>query len=887
MTGPSGNPHTSLRHLLDSLDAIVWEAEAGTWKITFVNAAAERILGYPVPRWLSEPDFWVSHIHPDDRERTVARCQESVDKRRDIQLEYRMLAADGRVVWIHDAIHVVRDADPDPPLLYGVMMDITAQKALETELRISEERFARFSDASVDGVVVHSNGRILDANRTIASMLGYSVDDMLTMTPADLTIPEERAILAAHIRSGAETPLIGHALRKDGLAIPVEIRARSVCSTEIPTRVVVIRDITEQQRVESQIRAGEARLRVLLEQIPAVVWTTDRSVRIDSVVGRGMSVLGASGAELLGRDLRAEAGANRDARAVFTAHEQALAGGAASYFTTLNGVRWQAHVQPLLGDGGAIRGVIGIAIDVSETDRLAGALSESEERYRALVDALPDGVAVHVDGQFVFVNPAGVRLLGAKSAESLMGRSILDFIHPDTLPKAMEQLSALREARLPVLDSRYRLLRCDGTSVEVELSATALEYNGRAAVQVVCRDISERLVAEATLRDAERRLRESQKIEAVGRLAGGIAHDFNNLLTVISSFTQMALDGLSPQAPQHADLVEVQHAAGRAAELTRQLLAFSRNQVMQPVVLDVNVVVRQVERMLRRIIGPGIELRTELMNQPAVIRADAGQLEQVLMNLVINARDAMPDGGVITVRTALETVGERDARSMAGRPEIRPGAYVRLDVADTGHGMTDKVRGRLFEPFFTTKPVGEGTGLGLAVVYGIMRQSDGWVAVDSTPGSGTTFHLYMPVTQEPLDVSRGTSPHAPVGRGVETILVAEDEPALRTVIRRILEREGYRVLLAENGNAALRIASDAGDEIALLLTDLVMPGMNGRDLAARFAAAHPKAQILLMSGYADDASLRAESDHELINKPFTATDLVATVRRTLDMVGRA
>ena len=762
--------------LLDGLDAIVWEMDASTWRFTFVSAGAERLLGYPIARWL-EPDFWREHLHPDDRLGAVAFCENCVTRGCDHELEYRMLAADGRAVWLRDLVHVLPAQDGGPTLLHGVMVDISAQKELEARLRASEERFARFSDASIDGVAVHAKGRILDVNVTLARMLGYEPSELLGCSPSDLTIPEQRGRLVAHIASGSEAPIEGLALTKQGGTLPVEIWPRNFGSGDAMARLVIVRDISARRRAEDAIRESEAR-----------------------------------------------------------------------------------------------------------RHRLAGALGESEARYRGLVESMPDGVLVHAGDRIVFVNPACVAMAGAARAEELLGRSVFDLVHPDELADVAARLREVEMGTVPVRATRRRLVRLDGGSVEVEVSATTLDYGGERAVQVVLRDVSERQRTEAALHDAELRLQQSQKLEAIGRLAGGIAHDFNNLLTVITVYTQMVLEGMPPADPRVADLYEVQGAARRAADLTRQLLAFSRKQVMQPQVLDLNAVVQDVEKMLRRVIGEDVRLVTSPAKGEATIRADRNQLEQVLMNLAVNARDAMPNGGRLHISTEQLDVSRTPAAADADAAP-GPARWVRLEVRDTGIGMDEAVRARVFEPFFTTKAMGRGTGLGLATVYGIVKQSGGYITVDSVPGLGTAFSLYFPVAGAPLERQRAET-DLPLPRGTETILLVEDEHAVREVAQRILVECGYHVLVASHAHEALALAREHHGRIDLLLTDLVMPDVGGRELAARITGADPRISVMFMSGYTDQQILGshadAEQDADLILKPFAIEAFAGRVRAALD-----
>jgi two-component system cell cycle sensor histidine kinase/response regulator CckA len=383
-------------------------------------------------------------------------------------------------------------------------------------------------------------------------------------------------------------------------------------------------------------------------------------------------------------------------------------------------------------------------------------------------------------------------------------------------------------------------------------------------------------------RHAEEQLRQAQKIDAIGRLAGGVAHDFNNLLTVIGSYADILVQTLSPLDPARPHAEHIRQATERAAGLTHQLLAFSRKQVMQPRVVDLNVVVRELESMVGRLIGEDIQLTVRLSEQPATVVVDAGQIEQVIVNLAANGRDAMPGGGQLVIETRHLSL---TADELEDRPGMAPGAYVQLVVTDSGKGMDAETQARIFEPFFTTKAPGEGTGLGLSMAYGIVKQSGGWIWVYSEVGQGTTFKIYLPATDAPAAVRAPAPPKFIRASSGETVLLVEDQDDVRTLTLRILEREGYVVLPAASGRDALALAASHANRIHLLLTDVVMPGLSGREVAEQLTAMRPGTRVLFMSGYTDNVIAQRgvlDPGTAFLSKPFTPETLAAKVRDVLD-----
>ncbi|HEX8815813.1 MAG TPA: ATP-binding protein [Terriglobales bacterium] len=533
----------------------------------------------------------------------------------------------------------------------------------------------------------------------------------------------------------------------------------------------------------------------------------------------------------------------------------------------------------------------GIAI---ERDQFKAELRAAETRYRMLVERLPAITYIAelgADGPWHYVSPQIESILGFSPASWLSNpTNWIGHIHPDDRPIALEQ-EALFQKTHELFKAEYRMFSRDGRLLWFRDEGVKLEDpKGNVLMQGVMYDITEH-------KRLEEQLRHSQKMEAVGQLAGGIAHDFNNLLMLIQVHNEQLQSSIAKDDPAQKDLQEISSAVTRAAALTGRLLAFSRKQVLQLKVLDLNAVVSDVARMLRRLLAENIDLKVVPGNQLGRVKVDPIQIEQVILNLALNSRDAMAKGGKLTIETLNvdfrdtarhhpeSCTGSSQVRSQNGRSESSCSKYVMLSVNDTGIGMDEETRAHMFEPFFTTKETGKGTGLGLATVYGVVRQSGGWISVDSHPGHGTTFKIYFPCVEAPLDVVKPDSPSAATHDGTETILLVEDQEGIREVVRQYLQRKGYTVIEAADGDHALRMAAEHEKPIHLLVSDLVMPNLGGWDLAERLKHIRPELRVLFMSGYPEHDGHNGNGLHHtatILQKPFTLESLALSVRQAID-----
>jgi PAS domain S-box-containing protein len=506
-------------------------------------------------------------------------------------------------------------------------------------------------------------------------------------------------------------------------------------------------------------------------------------------------------------------------------------------------------------------------------------------RFRAFFDRAAIGFSLlSLDGQFIETNPALQRMLGYSESE-FRRLFVADIVVPEERPLITAQLSEVVRGRREAFQSERRYRSKDGTTVCGNVTASLVrDARGepRAIIGMV-EDITER-------KRIEEQFHRSQRLEAVGRLAGGLAHDFNNLLTVILGFADALGAEIGAAHPGASYLDEIAQAAERGASLTRQLLAFSRQQVLSPVALDLNTIVTRMQNMLGYLIGKDIAIEAELEPQLRLVKADPGQIEQVILNLAMNARDAMPSGGRLTFTTANVQLGESDARRYR---DTAPGPYAVLTVRDTGHGMDEEVRSHIFEPFFTTKEPGKGMGLGLPTVYGMVNQSNGQIVVESAPGQGSAFHIYLPAVDPSVPVA---CPEAllPTRRaagavvGSETILLVENDPMVRTLVQKIATAAGYRVLVAAASEEAIQIAEQHPGAIHLLVTDLVTSGLSGTKVAQRFAERRPETRVLYLSGSSDDAVIRqgvVAAGTAFVQKPFKSSTLLQKIREVLDLEG--
>ena len=814
--------HEHLSSIISSVDGIVWEADAATFQFTYVSEQAERLLGYPTDQWLKDPSFWASHIHPEDRQRTVNECVLQTRELRDHQLEYRYLTADGRTIWLRDIVTVLT-RNNKATRLRGIMVDVTVERLAEQRIRQLNRTYAVLSDINQLIVRERDPQTILDGVCRVATKTGgFRLAWVGMLRPAT----EPRLTIVAH--AGAD----------DGMLQEIN-RECEQCEHRCPP-------------ISEVLRNGGHALCELDPNDP-------------------------SHAHCCPKDLQSDIHAM--ASFALTANNRRL------------GVLNLYASEPQFFDKDELALLKELAADISyalencereeQRVRAEDQLRVSEIRFRELAETI-DEVFWITDATFArvfYVSPAYEKIWG-RSCQSLYEtpRSRLSAVHTGDREGVLQAIEECGDSGK--YQAEYRVIRPNGEvrwifdhGIPVRNAAGQVER-----IVGVARDVTEN-------RQLGEQLRQSQKLEAIGQLAGGVAHDFNNILSAILMQTDlMSLSG-KLAAEEMEGLREIRADTERAANLTRQLLLFSRKQMMQARNLDLNEVVTGLAKMLQRIIGEDVRLQLNLHPTPLPIHADAGMLDQVLMNLAVNARDAMPDGGKLTIETSETIVDETMAQS---NPEVAPGHFACIRVADTGSGIPPEVLPRIFEPFFTTKEPGKGTGLGLATVFGIVKQHRGWIQLESKVGVGTTFSVFLPASAV-LGATGEAAPKARARGGSETILVAEDDPSVRRIIRTMLSRHGYKVICADNGEQAIKIWDENPSGISLLLTDMVMPGgVNGKQLADKLRQSRPCLKVIFISGYSGRVGgkeIHVDDSEYFIQKPFHAEDLLGTVRRALDNGG--
>ncbi|OWK37622.1 hybrid sensor histidine kinase/response regulator [Fimbriiglobus ruber] len=872
-----------------SLDAVVLIEPDG--RVRYASPSSARLMGYTPGELHGRDGFEL--VHPDDVGRLRAIFADLVGDPNGARLEtYRARHRDGSWRWLEGRGTNLL-ADPGLRAVAVTYRDVTDQRAAEE----AQARLAAIVESAEDAIISFgADGCIATWNPAAERLFGYRAAEIVgrpisLLAPPEL-LGEQRALLDRAVRGETVPPYRTTRLRADGRTVDVSVSLGSVRDTggQLLGFSSIYRDVGHELAAERALRESEARFRHTADNAPILMWISDTD--------KLCTWFNKPWLEFTGRTFEQEAGFgwadgihpdDRDrCLAAFVENFDARRPFALECRLRRADGRWawvHGNESPLYDPDGRFTGYIGSCVDITARHEAEAERERLARHLALLLDSTGEGIyGIDTTGRCTFVNRAAAAMLGYEPAD-LLGRDMHPLVHHSRAHGAAYPANECPIYRTAVTGQGSRVRgevfwRKDGTAFPAEYSAYPIRDDAgvRGAV-VAFTDVTDR-------QRLEEQYRHSQKMEAVGRLAGGVAHDFNNLLTVINGYAEMLLAGTGPDEPNHAVVGEIHRAGERAAALTRQLLAFSRKQFLKPEVFDLGERVADLASLLRRVIGEDVELVVARGPTPVFVRADVGQTEQVIVNLAVNARDAMPTGGVLVIRTEVVARPRGRGDDRAGGGADGPEPFALLSVADTGTGMTDDVRAHAFEPFFTTKPSGEGTGLGLSMVYGVVAQSGGHIEVDSAVDRGTTFRIYLPAAAGANPPRRSSTPageDAPPG--TETVLLVEDEDGVRKLVRAALHRLGYTVLEARDGEAALDTARRAGRPIDLLLTDVVMPRIGGPQLAEQLCREYPGLKVLYLSGYTDDAVVRHGIQSAVVHflqKPFTAPALARMVRRVLD-----
>ena len=755
-------------------------------------------------------------------------------------------------------------------------------------LEKKNQYFTMLVEQAADAIfILNAKGKILDINRRSCNSLGYSRNELLKMTVADFeTTATLEQLIPEWEHLSPQVPITHYGIhkRKDGTTFPVEVRLGVLDTTGDKLILGLVRDITERKRSEETLTKLSRQNELILESADEGICGLDANGQITFINPAGARLCGYEPDELIGRSLHGVVHYAKHDGSPYPEEEcpvySVFLSGNPTFI--LDDVFWKkdgssfyvtASCSAVIEDN-AIVGVVVTFRDVTEHLTTLKALERSEKKYRTIFEQSKDAIVVTTpEGILLDINAAGLLLFGYDSRGEALELDIASTIYVSQQDRTA--FTTVLERQGYVSDYELRLKTKRGEVLTVLVTSNLSKNDaGEINFQTIIRDVSEQ-------RKLQQQLLQAQKMEAVGQLAGGIAHDFNNILSAITGYGYLIQTKLPSEDPLRADVEQILESANRAAEVTHSLLAFSRKQIMNPVPVDINELIKKVVKLLSRLIGEDVEVITALADEDVICRADAAQIEQILINLATNARDAMPDGGRLSLKTEIVQI---DENFIASHGFGKPGAYVSISVSDTGAGMDQDSMSKIFEPFFTTKEVGKGTGLGLAMVYGIMKQHEGYIVVNSELGKGSTFQIYLAAMNIEKDAIEVTNV---VRRpnGTETILVAEDDDKLRKLYEVVLTQHGYQVMLARDGEEAIVQFIKNKDDIGLVMLDMIMPRKSGKETYDAIKEIRPDARFLFLSGYTadrlDTRTLTSE-DVSIIHKPVSPKDLLHKLREILD-----
>ncbi len=884
----SGLVERDFQKILETVDLVPWEADLWTWRFLYVGPQAESLLGFPVAAWYEE-SFWTNRIHFLDRERVMERCRWACSHRLAVRIDYRMTHSQGHVIWVQDLITVPKTLSGSK-VFRGCLVDITARKQAEEALAESEERFRKIFELGQIGMAISSpDKQWLKVNDRLCQIVGYTREELLAKTWAEITHPEDlkegveffEQVLARKIE---RYTLDKRYIRKDGSIIYVTLSVQCMWKEEgsVDYFLALIQDITERKKALEALSESEERFRSVVESsIQGILIHQD--FRVLYANPAAAHIFGyANAQEMVGMDLRSSI-----VQEFFPEIQKRT-----SQLQKGNPVPIHSGWQALRRDGQAIwissgaktinwKGQVAVLaslLDITYSKQAEDALRMSEKRFRDLFNSSPDAIFVEdLRGMVLDANPMACKL-HRMSMEELIGKDVRDLVPASERNRVASDFSHLKEGETVQLEGHS--LTYDGQEIPVEIRASLIEYEKEPAVLLHVRDITLR-------KELEKKLLQVEKMQAIARVAGNTAHDFNNILFAIGGYADtLQTHPLPLEARQEVE--EINKAVERAKNLARQLLVYRGNESVDLQLLDLNSFLVNREKLVLTVVPEAIDFRFCLGPLTGGIQADPERLERALLNLVRNAIDSMPQGGQLTIATKEVFLDDVYCRTHL---DAQPGNYIQLLVQDTGSGMTDEVRTRAFEPFFSTKG-DKGTGLGLYSVYGIVKQMSGHIDLQSVPHHGTTFSLYFPKDRSgekktesiPASIS-GSSKEIPPFAATKSILVVDDETMVRPVYRRLLEAEGYLVWEADSGPEALEVWDKLEKPTDLLITDIIMPKMNGFELSQILRKKHPSLKVLYVTGFFDPQQwdfLREIPLDFLLQKPFLPEIMLEKVRILLE-----
>jgi two-component system, cell cycle sensor histidine kinase and response regulator CckA len=856
--------------------------QTGTVK---VSPEYPKLIGYEPEEFNTSLQSWIDAIHPEDRDAVLKTYRECLESGAMQTMEYRRRTKTGEWKWIRSMGKVVGfDSDNRPLRMSGTHADISDRKKAEEALRESEEKYRLVVENAGDAIFIAQDGMIKFPNHYLTIISGYSKEEItgkpfeFFLHPADKDMVRERhrkRMQGENVPSKYSCRIIN----KSGDTVWIEISAVLITWEKRIAALTFLRDITERKLAEEMVSESEMRYRTLFENAHDMIQSVSTDGRFLYVNPAWLETMGYRWDELQGVTIFDVLAPIQRPHCI-NLFQQIIAGQAIDNLETVflskdgQSIAVEGNLNPQIVEGKVVS-CYGIFRNITERKLAEVALTESEQKYRRLFEESKDVIFISTPGgEFADINPAGIELFGYASKEEIL---TIDMAHDLYLNfDARKAYQLVLDEQGYIKDHEVELMRKDGKHLTVLLTATTIrDETGKViGYRGIIKDITE-------WKRLEQQFLQSQKMEAIGQLAGGIAHDFNNLLTAIIGYGHLLKNEMNKDDGMSAYVGEILGAAERAAVLTNDLLTFSRKQIVNPQPVNVNTIIKNMEGLLLRVMGEDIELATVLTDAELTIMADSTRIDQILMNLAANALDAMPKGGSFILSTDRVEISSEFIRTYGYGT---PGSYALLSVADSGMGMDEKTRERIFEPFFTTKKVGKGTGLGLSMVYGIVKQHDGYINVYSAPDRGTTFKIFLPLIQaavagkKPADVQEVTG-------GTETILIGEDDSHVRSLLKEVLSNAGYPIIEAVDGDDAIEIFNNNKERVQLLLLDVIMPKKNGKEVYTEIKKIKSDINVIFISGYSAGIIHKKgilEVGLDFISKPVLPDELLLKVRKALD-----